>query len=961
MITPRILFTDVAAAAPWVGLAKQLGRQTYDAGIISKTFSVADGVKITVNNVITKGLGGICKVWIEAGGGFIYQFYNTKTPVHIVGGGNVIGSAVAVALPILPYLDSPAFPSKVDIIKKMRFIATGSTIEDIIKIPPAENTPAKEPTNNGMGDCFLAKNLYQMQGQMEPVFHAYGNENAKQQVSVKKSLSYSWSGDVGVPYSYGMHMPTEYVALTDVMYDLPPTSTRKGLNRWRAPDADWPNEAALFVATSEDYGPRTFVIMVDASSKFYCWPLSVYEETQFDSPIYADQYYKANVRPEFSKMVDPPLPAWVKRNTTEFRDQWIADEGILSQDPRYSWRFRADGKRVAAIVLERTDDELIYRGKATASAPVTEFGPFLIEAKSRVDPENLSTSPVLTDVLGWVEFDLDITITGEELESFNFTVLLRGSEKAVENSPVAVGYISPIEGGWARREVAVTPGDLVLAEVSIYQTPELVNLQRGLGGATHLNLAEFALFTITNKTTSAIIYQRCIKNSDCEYPAGYEEEDDDYIRFSARLNSIDLRFLSFSWTLLSVNEKKSTTAEWSGIAGIVDIRVSAIPVSQEIQFVHQTVVMGKVVNTLIRGPEFNAVSSFETTVVDETLVKVMISDRATWWTLTEPWWQIRTKFQFTAMSVDSGVFFNSMSTTLSAFQANEAVELLARCGGHSGLAEENVDYVDTDWNSYIVPIIFKDVQAMQAMYAAGDWPTAPGQTLNEVELGITAMGVQQYRSSKEYDIAAYNAYFGHVRNFPIGAATHANIIGTLMSSPARDALCVDPRGWYSHYYGTRVWLTRPINVLRLCVTQNSGKIIFGRIPNVQYGIALAGYTVYDIMVGSQGLTASDFEYITVDLLNHIKYEDTGALITHKEMYNLAYKNNDPVSDETYYPDTVFITEDSHIPQVHFYQLVNIDGTIYFDEQYLYLSPLEFTALPLNESFIPHPALSPLFF
>lgn len=76
MITPRVLFVgDAAAAAPWVGLAQKLARQTYEAGIISKTYAVAAGVTIRVANAPG---AGICKAWVTAGGGHGFVFFPTS-------------------------------------------------------------------------------------------------------------------------------------------------------------------------------------------------------------------------------------------------------------------------------------------------------------------------------------------------------------------------------------------------------------------------------------------------------------------------------------------------------------------------------------------------------------------------------------------------------------------------------------------------------------------------------------------------------------------------------------------------------------------------------------------------------------------------------------------------------------------------------------------------------------------
>lgn len=83
MISPRLLFQgDPTECIRWVGLAKKLARRTYDAGVISKVWKVAEGVTFRVENNLS---AKICKVWIEAGAlvtGF--QFY-LKNPESVKG------------------------------------------------------------------------------------------------------------------------------------------------------------------------------------------------------------------------------------------------------------------------------------------------------------------------------------------------------------------------------------------------------------------------------------------------------------------------------------------------------------------------------------------------------------------------------------------------------------------------------------------------------------------------------------------------------------------------------------------------------------------------------------------------------------------------------------------------------------------------------------------------------------
>lgn len=72
MIIPRLLFKgDLQEAVKYVGLAKKLARQAFEAGLMNKVYRVAADVTITVENAIK---ANICKVWIEAGTKSVYGF-----------------------------------------------------------------------------------------------------------------------------------------------------------------------------------------------------------------------------------------------------------------------------------------------------------------------------------------------------------------------------------------------------------------------------------------------------------------------------------------------------------------------------------------------------------------------------------------------------------------------------------------------------------------------------------------------------------------------------------------------------------------------------------------------------------------------------------------------------------------------------------------------------------------------
>lgn len=74
MIVPRVvLIGNADTASRWVGVAKKIARDAYSARIVTKIEKISEDVTLHVTNIFptTGKFGGVCKVFIEAGGGTV--------------------------------------------------------------------------------------------------------------------------------------------------------------------------------------------------------------------------------------------------------------------------------------------------------------------------------------------------------------------------------------------------------------------------------------------------------------------------------------------------------------------------------------------------------------------------------------------------------------------------------------------------------------------------------------------------------------------------------------------------------------------------------------------------------------------------------------------------------------------------------------------------------------------------
>lgn len=342
MIVPRVtLIGDPAAAALWVGVAKKLALECYRLHISSKTYRPDSETLVLVENIfpVFAKQEGICKVQIQAGAqDFYYQFITTSSTIETDTNGYYMGSAVAVSLPT----DVTKFSTKT-----LKGVATGSTLE-------SRGNPPKLPTTD-INKITKIRNVNQVQLIPENIYYGYYVDSTNN-YKLHSQLAYASVCPQGCIYNAGLYMLSDTFSSTDIGYDLAPTVLKRGNPIGRTPDSDWVNEACRARVASEEYGVRYFIVMADASGKFYCWP------DQYDSndildppdPSYTAQQYKATVPDTQVVSVMPPFPDWVYVPQGQRRDtDWPAS--VNSGEPRYGWRFHPLGTKVVGTVLKRTE------------------------------------------------------------------------------------------------------------------------------------------------------------------------------------------------------------------------------------------------------------------------------------------------------------------------------------------------------------------------------------------------------------------------------------------------------------------------------------------------------------------------------------------------------------------------------------------------------------------------------
>jgi hypothetical protein len=457
MISPRILFEgNPTEAYKYVGIAKDFGRSTFAAGIISKVWRLGNEVQIRVlNNIASR----ICKVWITAGSpGLWYQFITTGPDRESLGSGlfsSFKGSAVAIKCPSVEEGEAVDWGT-------VKPLPTGSTLETL---------PNGTPPGTNNREIQRVKGVVQVNLVTEPTYQAFIDDDPFKY----QQLLYSWASMPGQIYNAGALSPAPTFGYGDKTYDTHPNtiSSRRFINH--EPNTDWPHDAMILRVASEEFGTRSFIVMVDASQRFYCFPRGHTVDTGLESP-YAEQNQSVNIPDDQVQWVDPPFPEWVYVPVGDRRDtDWPIE--VNSGEPRYVWRFHPQGTKVVGLVLSReafAGELWIENVTNNGSGDLTDES--YVEVDWEFSAETIHgvsyTGIPKTDLPGYVEFSIDIVITGAELTDFTFGLTLLQDQLANANHyPIAADYLSPVVNGWEAYGVSGAPGNLVVMEIEARKGP----------------------------------------------------------------------------------------------------------------------------------------------------------------------------------------------------------------------------------------------------------------------------------------------------------------------------------------------------------------------------------------------------------------------------------------------------------------------------------------------------------
>lgn len=403
------------AALRWLPWARNKAQQLYDLGLASKCVVLGDSTAISIR--LEENLAHIRIVAGVEGG---YQF---------------IGSAQWL---YKTYRD-PAFPTGYDrmlplgyatlVESKGGFVKAAplfSSIEDASGAWPFDADPRTTDTH------LRLRPAHQWDGMGVQQWYAPTGDDKKRDLP---NLITSWQQAhpcEGLGW-YGSGSAARFVTL-DMSFDYGPllfTTDNPLIGANKTPDSDWYGQACWRTVDSA-FGPRTFIIMVDVNSVFYCYPTEGYGDTILFG-TYTGQ--KGNVPASLTQSQACPWPSWVTHED-------LGMVAVLASVPtathkarlRPMWTFNHAGTRAACITAERT----------------ANWVDAYFNSEFYDDTGTLQTT-YQEDYPGLVEVEFSISITGPALADFTFTTTLRQSlySGTDHRCPVAVGYAVRDMGGIA--------------------------------------------------------------------------------------------------------------------------------------------------------------------------------------------------------------------------------------------------------------------------------------------------------------------------------------------------------------------------------------------------------------------------------------------------------------------------------------------------------------------------------
>ena len=915
MLEPRLIFQgDLSLCTPWVGLAKKLARQSYRMGILNKTWLLNDAVSIRVEN--SPGASpthGLSKVFIIAPAQGGYQFINTGPlityqTVPVIGRYQAQGSAVFVPYPAVKADGSPVDWSTV------KAIPTGSTLEAL---------PSGTPAATEIQTIPWVRNLVQVELIPEPVWVGVNTLTSK---TLSSKLANAWVAQSGDVFGVCWRMPTNTAQVSDVGYDLPPTPLTSRNPTPRMPDADWPDNAARVTVNSSHFGTRSFIVLVDGSSHFLCWPDQYDSKDSLVPPgsPYLNQAIKDNVPEAQVQRASPPFPAWVHPFPGGYmrRDQDFQD-GLgnyrYSGEPRYVWRFHPQGNKVVGVVLHReafSGDVYAQMASPPGGVPLKEevIGPAQIDT-SWLGDKTVPYGDLQVDTYGWVEFALTITITGPNKENFDFAMALSRSQPANDTLyPIAADYLAPLtlKDGWAGQGIAGTPGDLIVANFEVVTdaaATDFITLDCGYKDAL-TNYTRQTWLHIINIETSQELFTLLGRNQ----PAGWSRTQ---IQASAsplyRMNG-ELRYLNLallSWSLwYDYSRYTWDLVPYATTTGDNSVPINVVQRWESDDMGVRMTVLGKTVQQQRWGTDLGLFTVLDGITRATDAVPILPNKTGTRWLANQSVYT----WQYTVwlLSRVASRYYLYLADTF----ADAMTALLADFGGHAGLAQSYRDYTPSYWTDVIVPAMQTIRTNTLAMEAAGDLP-APGGSSHDSH--ATAAFLPWFYTTADWALqtSTNTQYNPRIYDYPIGAEWLRNESAAFFNSQATFDLVPNPAGFYATALSFR-YPTGAFPAYSFFLAQHSG------LPATDAADASRGsFTDQDAWFSTVNQPAASlFQLASLDVVGHVQ----GGTTTHSALYQQAYQH----SETPFIPVvTVTVNGTAYSATQRLYE--NLDGTWYYTD------------------------------
>lgn len=265
-----------------------------------------------------------------------------------------------------------------------------------------------------------------------------------------------------------MFQPRESI---DLAYDAPPTTFKRGrsVRPQKVPDMDWYRRGALRTVTHPEFGTRKFIIMTDVSHGFAAYPTT----TPVDVDYFPDEQQIKTTLSETAaiKRFTPTLPAWAEVSASQAREgfsiyDYSVDRTIIDH-PQTLWKFNRAGTRCAALLKHTFPaapfPNLSYVGGGTHFFPnggKTHKFRFL-------DDSSLTVFEDRDSLPGFVEYTIDIELTGRNPEDFTFylTQVYEEDPRTSNKYPIGIDYAWDIGKPALQEE-----GDLIVLYGEVWHT-----------------------------------------------------------------------------------------------------------------------------------------------------------------------------------------------------------------------------------------------------------------------------------------------------------------------------------------------------------------------------------------------------------------------------------------------------------------------------------------------------------